>query len=117
MLERVWMDSKQVVIVSVTCDNLLFGCMSARCEFSGRDMVMIVYDSPRRLFSTVTPQRGDMYLCYVEHASVVVPMFIMNIGNWLLRRTVLPYDVTREYFPPFKRVNFASRMQYILPCA
>ena len=97
-----------MIIVCVIDERLMFGCMKARCELSGNNLILMVYDSPRRLYSVSTPNKGDRFLCYREHASVVVPVYYMNMNNWLLRQTKIPHDVTQTYFPPFVLVNFAS---------
>lgn len=106
------MERREHTVACVTDSQLVFGCMKAQCIFSHVPLTLMIYDSPRQIFSIQTPQIGDHYICVKLHHSVVIPLYHINMNFWLLRHTTLPSDILETYFKAHTRVNFSKCVLY-----
>lgn len=95
-------------IIVIEDPSLHFGCVKGVDVFNGLDVTMIVYDNPKKFFTTIVPLKGDVFICAWAYHSVFIPLCKIDMSKWLLRRVhpELPLDVLLYYFNPIIHVNY-----------
>lgn len=95
-------------VIIVTDASLMFGCVKGKDLFTQQDITLVVYDNPKKFFTTVVPMKNDVFVCVWMYHSVYIPLCKIDMTKWLLRRVQpeLPLDVLTFYFNPISHINY-----------